>query len=148
MRETTEEYWERVRKENPPGRPIKFRAWDKQLKEMHNNAFSVNGGGGGVIDAGWKAWSNKHRKAIGGTDCELMQYTGLHDKNGVEIYEGDIVNLIPQGYAVVPAVVQWSDKELRWVSYRPETGTGMHLTADSDFEVIGNIYEGVRNEAN
>ena len=72
-------------------------------------------------------------------DAELMQYTGLKDKNGKEIYEGDIVtadNLV--------CVVEWGSHG--WVAKweRPRRGTIDYGKPDLGFrlhEVIGNIYE-------
>jgi hypothetical protein len=59
-------------------RQIKFRAWDG--RRMHQPHISITSEG---LDIHGDTTKAKH--------LELMQFTGLFDRNGVEIYEGDIV---------------------------------------------------------
>ncbi len=118
-------------------REIKFRAWNKIRKEMYP-VFSFSqdcifkdtmdgAGSEGVPD--------------GTEDVELMQFTGLLDKNGKPIYEGDIVkcfyydNEIPSDHYSV-----WS---VEYNGYGFFTGPAHNLPIlkHRDVEVIGNIYE-------
>lgn len=77
-------------------------------------------------------------------DKHVMQFTGLHDKNGVEIYEGDVLDTHAQYDDVYIRKVVWKDCGLQ---FEPNTGYTLCKNNENHFEVIGNIYEGIRNES-
>lgn len=125
-------------------REIKFRAWEKILKVMLpvNEIYFYEG----------KVWMVKLPTQINRTDTsyiELMQFTGLLDKTGKEIYEGDILRLNynyrerdDDDIAVMPITVQIDFQGGSfWFTGDGYTDCNWHFYNASDREVIGNIYQ-------
>lgn len=101
-------------------REIKFRAWDKERKFMKYPKLWDN-----TMPSNWDVF------------YVLMQFTGLHDKNGKEGYHKDIARSGKRLF-----VIEWQNEEARfWLSPYKGTNDWQFMDMLKSFEIIGNIYE-------
>ncbi|ECW8281591.1 hypothetical protein KX878_002748 [Listeria monocytogenes] len=123
-------------------REIEFRAWDKEVKEMDYNPSVI------------EIWQNKPINEQFRLESEeklvWMQYTGLKDKNGKKIFEGDIVAFSEDDFHVFNSQVEYFS-EVGYPAFDIKVPSTYYFDSNAfsevsmsglyEIEVIGNIHE-------
>lgn len=131
-------------------REIKFRAWDKcneKMVESRNilNIYMSRLNQEPYLIVYLKKWMNENREIKESdksytNEFKLMQYTGLQDKNGERIFEGDVLLSVDEelGNMYAEVVFEKGAFLIKEPGYDAELFLGEEL---GDFEIVGNVFE-------
>ena len=121
---------------------LKFRAWHKTWEEMGRITFIRYKKSGEIAHLSFRG--NTYSGLVKLDEIELMQSTGLRDKNGKEIFEGDIVRQvrtqpITENETITGVVIMI---EGAWLIMNDCEQLASYLWSETDEnEIIGNVYE-------
>ncbi|PFD89201.1 hypothetical protein CN306_18695 [Bacillus thuringiensis] len=109
-------------------RSIKFRVWNLMSKKMMD--------WGEIFDLpAWEIFPGTPEQR----PFNVMQYTGLKDKNGKEIYEGDILEF--SGNVVALGIVKYNENFATFQACNGNSGWLFGNESGTNIEILGNIYE-------
>lgn len=117
-------------------RIIKFRCWNKQWEGFRHgcNIIGYDGKIGHDVSTGilWQSAENLDNYVV-------QQFTGLFDKNGKEIFEGDVIKSVINGIAII----EYDEYRGGYVIRNKKNGGCFNLIFDfsKEIEIIGNIFE-------
>ena len=131
-------------------REIKFRVYDKDLKRMRylNSSHDFI-----CFDEEGNGYYHNMQTGLGEWFSDLMQYTGLKDKNGVEVYENDIIDIHQTVNGYNQFVIQYDNYKFsaRYYNQKTKQILGWYQydldelfeinKFEKEIEAIGNIYE-------
>ena len=126
------------------GRAIKFRAWDKVRKEFICEGFHVYGEVTmfSLIDQHLHETKKEGETTLGNLDrVEITQFTGLVDKNGKDIYDGDILKSLGTDIRVVECDNANACYRMRCLNSAEEDICPFNDRNVEHREIIGNIYQ-------
>ncbi len=111
---------------------LKFKAWDKvKLKMVKPLAitFDTQSSALFAISVPGRSWEPIHKYV-------LLLYTGLMDRNGVEVYQDDLVEIESCLFRVI-----WDEKTASFKLQNHENSSTREIMGISDNELRGNIYQ-------
>lgn len=126
-------------------RQIKFKAWSKNKKKICDivaidflveKSVNLHFTELKRINGDWEKKDFNGKELL--EDVIFLQFTGLKDKNGMEIYEGDIVNTDEFNFGKGEV---WFSEQGMWLFGDKEKKIGEVFMDSSHYEIIGNIFE-------
>ena len=112
-------------------RDIKFRTYVRFLREMHEVREMIFDKGTVMINA--------YQYGLDKDDAPVMQFTGLQDKKGNDIYEDDICTVAGMGLAIVD-ICRYNGTQFKTLDGYDVPVIDC-VAEDDDFEIVGNIHQ-------
>lgn len=117
-------------------RELKFRSWNIPNKYMY---YDIQNGVTAQNEQGQMIIGLSFGKLCNDSGSIVMQYTGMHDKNGKEIYEGDILEFKKLGWSKLDFTCEIFYGKVGFQLRHEHSDWAIYTLGES--EVIGNIYE-------